>query len=97
MSKEDWLVASKQRAIDLGYEPIEDPEAFGGEVFIKNGFKWIHNISFLKQRLTVQTDEELENLGYHVDDYYNHNSPDGEFLAIKAKREWDQIMDDYWD
>lgn len=62
-----------------------------------NGFKWVHNISFLKQRLTVQTDEELENLGYHVDDYYNYNSPDGEFLAIKAKREWDQIMDDYWD
>lgn len=49
MAKIDWLFASKQRAIELGYEPIEAPEAFGGEVFIKNGFKWIHDISFLKQ------------------------------------------------
>ena len=39
IAKADWLIASKQRAIELGYEPIEAPEAFGGEVFIKNGFK----------------------------------------------------------
>ena len=36
MAKIDWLIASKQRAIELGYEPIEAPEAFGGEVFIKS-------------------------------------------------------------
>ena len=97
MAKEDWLIISKQRAIELGYEPIEASEAFGGEVFIKNGFKWIHDISFLKQSLNVQTDKALENLGYNVDDYYDYNSTNGEFLNIKAKREWDQIMDDYWD
>lgn len=97
MAKIDWLIASKLRAIELGYEPIEAPEAFGGEVFIKNGFKWIHDISFLKQSLNVQTDKALENLGYNVDDYYDYNSTNGEFLNIKAKREWGQIMDDYWD
>ncbi|WP_151795998.1 hypothetical protein [Acinetobacter soli] len=96
MSKENWLIASKQRAIELGYEPIEDPEAFGGEVFIKNGFKWIHDISLLKQSLNVQTDEALENLGYHVGDYYDYNSPKNKFLEIKAKREWENIMNDYW-
>lgn len=45
----------------------------------------------------LTTDKALENLGYNVDDYYDYNSPNGEFLDIKAKREWDQIMDDYWD
>lgn len=95
MAKEDWLIVSKQRAIELGYEPHEDPDAFGGEIFIKNGFKWIHDITLLKQSLSIQTDEELESFGYHVDDYYKHNSP-GAFLAIKAKLEWEEIMDDYW-
>ncbi len=96
MSNEDWLTKSKQRAIEHGYEPVEDLEAFGGEVFMKNGYKWIHNITFLKYRLDVQNDQELENLGYHVGDYYDYNSPDNEFLAIKAKREWENIMNDYW-
>ena len=32
----EWLELSKQRAIENGYEPFEDPEAYGGEVFVKD-------------------------------------------------------------
>ena len=45
--KKDWLFISQQRAIEQGYIAKKDPEAFGGKVYIKNGFKWVHSINLL--------------------------------------------------
>lgn len=75
----EWLELSKQRAIENGYEPFEDPEAYGGEVFVKNDQKWIHSISRLKHKLGVASDSELEALGYSVVDYNRYNSDEKEF------------------
>ena len=62
----EWLELSKQRAIENGYEPFEDPEAYGGEVFVKDDRKWIHSIGRLKHKLGVVTDVELEALGIRL-------------------------------
>lgn len=75
----EWLELSKQRAVENGYEPFEDPEAYGGEVFVKEDRKWIHSIGHLKHKLGVVSDDELVALGYSVDDYYRFNSDEKEF------------------
>lgn len=33
MNIPEWLEVSKQRAVENGYEPFEDPEAYGGGSF----------------------------------------------------------------
>lgn len=80
----EWLEVSKQRAVQNGYEPFEDPEAYGGEVFVKEDRKWIHSIGRLKYKLGVAADEELESLGYSVSDYYLYNSDEKEFSQNTA-------------
>ncbi len=79
MNIPEWLEVSKQRAVENGYEPFEDPEAYGGEVFVKDDRKWIHSIGRLKSKLGVMTDDELEGLGYSVADYHRYNSDEKEF------------------
>jgi hypothetical protein len=74
MNIPEWLELSKQRAVENGYEPFEDSEAYGGEVFVKEDRKWIHSIGLLKHKLGVLTEGELESLGYSVTDYYRYNS-----------------------
>lgn len=75
----EWPEISKQRAVENGYEPFEDPEAYGGEVFVKDDHKWIHSIDRLKHKLGVVTDDELEALGYSVADYNRFNSDEKQF------------------
>lgn len=89
-----WLSISKQRAIENGYEPFEDPEAYGGEVFIKNDIKWIHSIDRLKAKLGVETDEELEHLGYSTKDYYRFNSDEEEYAPVRVRLEMLDIFGD---
>lgn len=79
MNIPEWLEVSKQRAVENGYEPFEDPDAYGGEVFVKDDRKWIHSIDRLKSKLGVMTDDELEGLGYSVADYHRFNSDEKEF------------------
>ncbi|MBU3847669.1 MAG: hypothetical protein H9855_12005 [Candidatus Acinetobacter avistercoris] len=96
----EWLELSKQRAVVNGYEPFEDPEAYGGEVFVKDDRKWIHSIGRLKHKLGVVTDAELESLGYSVDDYHRFNSDEREFSrknvmnSISANEEMLEIFGD---
>ena len=75
----EWLELSKKRAMENGYEPFEDPDAYGGEVFVKDDRKWIHSIGRLKHKLGVVTDSELDALGYSVADYNLFNSDEKEF------------------
>ena len=96
----EWLELSKQRAIENGYEPFEDPEAYGGEVFVKDDRKWIHSIGRLKHKLGVVTEGELEALGYSVADYNRFNSDEKEFSlkvvmdSISANEELLEIFGD---
>ncbi|MDQ1209789.1 hypothetical protein QE380_002712 [Acinetobacter baylyi] len=96
----EWLEISKQRAVENGYEPFEDPEAYGGEVFVKDDCKWIHSIGRLKHKLGVVTDDELEALGYSVVDYNRFNSDEKELSrkilmeSISANEEILEIFGD---
>ena len=92
--KKDWLFISQQRAIEQGYIAKKDPEAFGGKVYIKNGFKWVHSINLLKFSLNLEDDSDLVELGYNVKDYYLFNSDEPAEFVIQAKYEMLQIFDD---
>ena len=92
--KMDWLYISQQRAIEQGYIAQKDPEAFGGKVYIKNGFKWVHSINLLKFSLNLEDDSDLVELGYNVKDYYLFNSDEPAEFVIQAKYEMLQIFDD---
>lgn len=60
---------SEQKAIRNGFKEVADDKAYNGRYFIKDGLKWIHNISSLKKMLHVSNDEQLFNMGYDVYTY----------------------------
>jgi len=66
---------SADKAIKLGYKKIDDPNAYNGCYYIKNGKKWIFNISALKRRLDITKDSDLANHGYDVEAYWEQINP----------------------
>lgn len=64
---------SENVAISQGYKEVEDASAYNGRYFIKNGLKWIHNISALKKMLRIYADEDLIAMGYDAQAYYQYN------------------------
>lgn len=60
---------SVELALHLGYEEVQDSQAFRGRYFVKDGKKWIHDIEALMRHLDVSQFFELEDLGYDLDDY----------------------------
>lgn len=61
------------KAVDYGFKKVEDPSAYGGCYFIKNGLKWIFDIAALMSRLGYNTEEQLVQRGYDVKTYYHVN------------------------
>jgi hypothetical protein len=61
---------SVELALNLGYEEIIDTYAYKGVYYIKNDKIWIHDIDALKLKLKVNSNEELELLGYDVQNYH---------------------------
>lgn len=59
------------KAVCLGYEEVDDPNAFGGKFFIKDGKIWIHKDALVKA-FPVSSIRELEEYGYNVEDYYEY-------------------------
>ncbi len=49
---------------------VLDENAYNGRYFIKDGKKWIHNISALKSQLRIYDDYGVEKMGYDVAAYY---------------------------
>ncbi len=64
---------SEKLALKKGFSEVTDPNAYNGRYFIKNREIWIHDISALKVRLGVLTDQEVRSHGYDVDTYYDEN------------------------
>ena len=62
---------SEKKALANGFEEIADDNAFNGRYFIKDHLLWIHNISALKRKLHVTSDNVLFNAGYDVQAYYD--------------------------
>ncbi|QOY53320.1 hypothetical protein [Candidatus Sulfurimonas baltica] len=63
---------SVELALSLGYEEVSDENAYKGKYFIKHEKIWIHNIEALKLKLKVTSNEELDNLGYDVENYHRY-------------------------
>lgn len=61
---------SEQLALNNGFEMILDDDAYNGRYFIRDGKKWIHNISALKKQLRTYDNRVLEQHGYDVEAYF---------------------------
>ncbi|EAA8738574.1 TPA: hypothetical protein ACS54F_001669 [Salmonella enterica] len=57
-------------ALRMGYKECPDENAYGDAYYIKDGLKWIFNITGLKKRLGVYSDDDLRKQNYDVDTYY---------------------------
>ena len=56
----------------MGFEKVFDERGYdSGTYYIKDGKKWIFEISALKQKQNVSTDDELKGLVYDVGTYRN--------------------------
>jgi len=63
---------SCELALASGYEKVIDDKAFKGSFFIKNEKIWIHDIIALKNHLNIDSDKELESLGYDMKNYHSY-------------------------
>lgn len=69
---------SVAKAISLGYEPKEDPNAWGGKCYQKKVgnkvVKWIlFRPQFLLEKLNLTEESQLVKLGYSIEDFDNHH------------------------
>jgi hypothetical protein len=69
---------SVAKAISLGYEPKEDPNAWGGKCYQKKVgnkvVKWIlFHPDYLLEKLNLTQESQLVKLGYSIEDFYNHH------------------------
>ena len=63
---------SVELALHLGYEEVQDPQAFKSRYFIKDGKKWIHDIEALMRHLGISQYSDLEDLGYDLNNYHSY-------------------------
>lgn len=61
---------SEKKALGNGFEVVYDEDAYNGRYFMKEGKKWIHNITALKGQLNINNDYQLTRMGYDVDAFY---------------------------
>jgi CII-binding regulator of phage lambda lysogenization HflD len=59
-------------ALALGFEEVLDEKAFKGKYYVKDSIVWIHDITALKRKLGVSSDQELRDLSYDVDNYHEY-------------------------
>ena len=76
---------SVQLALALGFTEVLDPNGYLGKYFIKNDIIWIHDISALKAKLYVNSDDELRSLNYDVDTYYRYEGFTNEMADAEMK------------
>lgn len=81
---------SVELALYLGYEEVQDTQAFQGRYFIKDGKKWIHDIEALMRHLGVSQFSELESLGYDLNNYHSYK----EFSNKMAGQEMQSIYNE---
>jgi len=72
---------SVELALCIGYEEVQDANAFKGCYFIKDGKKWIHDIVALMRHLDVELYEDLESLGYDLENYHSYKDHSNEMAT----------------
>lgn len=86
---------SCEKAFILGYKPVPDPNAYMGVSYQRDDVKFIHFKDRLKTRLDVETDEELEALGYNVDEYNEYDGlSNADLLTELSRKELREIFGD---
>lgn len=75
-----------QLALSLGFEEREDHNAYKGKYYVKHGIIWIHDISALKAKLKIRSDNELRELNYDVDSYHKYISHTNEMVDREIER-----------
>lgn len=90
---------SVAKAILLGYEPVDDPQAYRGKCYQKKiGNKIVKWILFHPQllliKLNLTEESQLVKLGYNIDDFDNHHPVqvdmrNDDYLADLAQLEYE--------
>ena len=74
-----------------GFKAIEDSKAYKGVYYIKNDKIWIHDIQALKNKLCINSDDELRDLGYEVDKYHFYKKYTDKMVDDEMKRIYTDI------
>lgn len=82
---------SVELALCLGFEKISDDNAFKGCYFEKNGKKWIHDIDALMRHLDVELYQDLELLGYDLENYHSYESHSNEMAVQEMQNIYREI------
>lgn len=82
---------SVELALHLGYEEVQDPQAFKGRYFIKDEKKWIHDIEALMRHLSVNQYSDLENLGYDLNNYHSYKDFSNEIARQEMQSIYQEI------
>lgn len=86
---------SVELALHLGYEKVLDNSAFKGCYFIKDGKKWIHDIVALMQHLGTKLYEDLEKLGYDLENYHSYKYHTNEMATQEMQQIYNSITHEY--
>lgn len=70
------------KALSMGFEKVLDERAYNGAYYVKDGKIWIFDITALKQRQGVSSNEELEAQGYDVETYLSLENEPNELVAL---------------
>lgn len=96
MTKENIYNLSVERALSLGYKKYADPSAYRGLGLHKKDKKWIifspdHLLNDPKIKAKGVTNEAgLVNLGYNIDDFYEHHPSFDEAKRYQIEQEMAQ-------
>lgn len=60
---------SEFKALALGYQKVTDTRAYGGVYYLKDGKRWIFNLTALGRALGISTPQEFAAAGYAIDDF----------------------------
>jgi cytoplasmic protein len=76
-----------QKALILGYKPVEDERAFNGVYYAKNGKMWIFFLESLARKIGATCHNDFREHFYAIEDYllYNHLSIEEMVITVFGK------------
>ncbi|MEI8641654.1 hypothetical protein P4S68_13275 [Pseudoalteromonas sp. Hal099] len=78
-------------ALALGFEEVLNENAYKGRYYVRHNIIWIHNISALKRKLGVSSNQELKDLNYDVDSYYKYVNHSNQMVDNELASLYDAI------
>lgn len=86
MLTDAYYKRSRSIALRSGYAEQLNSLGYKGKIYVKDGKIWIHDIWYLKNRLGIYQTNELKEIGYDVDAYwdnYNKLNPSPIFNSVE--------------